>query len=156
MRTILDSIIFFWKSDIEFTASLSVSTCQNRLEDLGATTYETNWFWERSDFRRIGFSLDGRGYSFFKQGPALSGELQETEEGTKISASFYPIRLYPSITVLLALLLYLVFYIKNFLFAFFIVIILVINVGSVYSFWSSWEELEGKLYKHLKSWKIGK
>jgi hypothetical protein len=128
MRPFFEHLIFFWKPDVEFISSLSVDTCQNRLEDLGANTYEGRWFLNRSKGRRIGFSLKGRDYSFFKGGPWLSGELREIKKGTKVTFTFEPSKPYLNIDILLIASLFLVFYQKDFLLAFFAVFVLLMNV----------------------------
>ncbi|HEY9151490.1 MAG TPA: hypothetical protein VIN60_01290 [Anaerolineales bacterium] len=153
MRGFFESLIVFWKPDVEFISPLSINTCQNRLEDLGAKTSAGGWPWTPIDKIPIHFFLKGKDYSFWTQGPAISGTLQETEEGTNISATFWPWRPYWNIASLLILMVWLVFYLKDFFICFPLSIILVANVGYIYYFRSFWPTLEKKLTQNLKSWK---
>lgn len=151
IQMLLSRAIFFWKPDVEFTTPLSIKTCRSRLKDLGAAIYERHWPWQRSDEERITFFLKSSDYSSLKQGPALSGELRETEDGTKVRASFTPTKPYLSILILLIIILYSVFYIKQMLWIVLAFIVLIINASYIYSSMSSWEYLETELYKNLKS-----
>jgi len=153
MRGFFESLIIFWKPDVEFISPLSINTCRNRLEDLGAGAYEKRWYWRPSDVKRISFYLKRRNYSRSIWEPAISGILRETEEGTKVSAKFEPTRLYWNIGILFILLLIILFSQYNSLLVFLDVFVIFVNVAYIFSFRSSWESLENKLVQNLKSWK---
>ncbi|MGA7192874.1 MAG: hypothetical protein WBW94_04520 [Anaerolineales bacterium] len=153
MRGFFESLIVFWKPDVEFISSLSINTCQNRLEDLGAKTSAGGWPWTPIDKIPIHFFLKGRDYSFWKQGPAISGTLKEIKEGTKVTGYFGPPKRYSSVYSFFFFLLFFLFYEKDFVSAFFLLLALFLLIGFIYSDWSSWESLESKLIQNLKSWK---
>jgi hypothetical protein len=73
--------MLLWQN-LEFRTSLSLTTCEHRLEDMGASVWLSGLMKEKTTF-----FLEAREYTFFNQ-VGLSGSLQETQNGTLVKYSF--------------------------------------------------------------------
>jgi hypothetical protein len=142
--------MLLWQ-DLEFRTSLSLTTCENRLDDMGASIWLSDQKKGLLARRRTTFFLKARKYTFFNQ-VGLSGSLQETQNGTLVKYSFSPDRLFYNYSVLAVMFVYLLFN-KSYVFSFLLVAVALINAASIYSHWSSWESLEQKIRKELTHWK---
>ena len=148
MKSLSISKLPFLKSRFDFTTSLSLSICENRLEDLGASIREADPIGKR---RSITFFLKHPDFSFLWH-PALSGELQEIENGTLMRAHFYPNRLFFGYIYSIGLLFY-ILYIKDYIFVFLPIVTALITAVFIACHRSSWNYLKRKVIKALKHWK---
>lgn len=144
MKNFLATRLSFFKSHFEFTTSLSLTTCENRLEDIGASIY-------------IPKSSKRASSSFFLQHPrnpivALSGELKETANGTLVRAGYYAGKIDFHYIGQVFLFLYSL-YLKIYFLTFTSLLWALINTAYIQSYRSSWEYLESKVNKSLKHWK---
>lgn len=144
MKNFLDTKFSFIRFHFEFISPLSLTTCENRLEDLSASIHTTEQSKRSSS-------------SFFLQHPrnpivAVSGELKETKNGTLIKAEYYAHKVYFNYIGFVILFLYSL-YSKMYALTLFAFIWALINTAYIQSYRSSWEYLESKINKSLKHWK---
>jgi hypothetical protein len=142
--------MLLWQ-DLEFRTSLSLTTCENRLDDMGASIWLSDQKKGLLTRRGTAFFLKARKYSFFNQ-VGLSGYLEQTQDGTLVKYNFSPDRLFSNYSLLVVLFVYLLFT-KGYVFSFLLVAVALINADSIFSHWSSWEYLEQKIRRELMHWK---
>jgi hypothetical protein len=148
MKNFLNTKLSFFKSRFEFTTSLSLTTCENRLEDLGASIHEGKPAGNPPRRTSSGFLLQ---YSRKPQ-VMLHGKLEEVEEGTLVSAEYYAHKIYFNYIGFIFLFLYSI-YSKLYYLTFFSLVWALINTAYIQSYRSSWQYLESKVTKSLNHWK---